>query len=167
MAESAKDRFLKHLRQEYERTERLLRAYPNEKLDFRPHERAMTAKQVAWLLVAGHGLLETAVTKGFDWSKPSPKRPEPPATVEEMAAALKQQFEALEAAIRAANDEKFEGNIQFMTGPKQVGEVNLMDFLWFILFDHVHHRGQLSTYMRIAGAKVPSIYGPSADEPWT
>jgi len=35
-----------------------------------------------------------------------------------------------------------------------------------MLLDQIHHRGQLSIYMRIAGAKVPSIYGPSADEPW-
>jgi len=35
-----------------------------------------------------------------------------------------------------------------------------------VLFDHVHHRGQLSVYMRMLDAKVPSIYGPSADEPW-
>lgn len=166
MAESAKDRFLKHLREEYERTDRVLRAYPNDKLDFKPHEKAMTAKNLAWLLVSGHGFLERAVTEGFDFSKPFPKRPEPPATVEEMAAALKQAFASLEAAIRAASDERLAGTVQFMTGPKQVGDWNLTDFLWFILFDHVHHRGQFSTYLRMAGGKVPSIYGPSADEPW-
>ena len=163
-----KQRFLKHLREEFQRTEKVLRAFPNDKLDYKPHDKAMPARALAWLLVAGHGLLETAITKGFDWSKPPQKRPEPPATVEEMVAALKQQFAALEAAIESASDEKFAtGTVQFFTGPKQVGDYNLTDFLWFILFDHVHHRGQLSTYMRAAGAKVPSIYGPSADEPWT
>ena len=167
MAESVKERFLKHLRDEYARTDKVLRAFPNDKLDFKPHEKAMPARQLAWLLVQGHGFLERAIKEGFDWSKPPSKRPEPPATVEEMAAALKQQFESLEATVKAASDEKLAGTVQFMTGPKQLGDVNLTDFLWFILFDHVHHRGQLSTYLRIAGGKVPSIYGPSADEPWT
>jgi uncharacterized damage-inducible protein DinB len=37
--------------------------------------------------------------------------------------------------------------------------------LWIALFDAVHHRGQLSTYIRPMGGKVPSIYGPSADAP--
>jgi uncharacterized damage-inducible protein DinB len=38
--------------------------------------------------------------------------------------------------------------------------------LWIELFDHIHHRGQISVYMRLAGAKLPSIYGPTADEPF-
>jgi uncharacterized damage-inducible protein DinB len=47
-----------------------------------------------------------------------------------------------------------------------MGDVRRLDFLWQILMDMVHHRGQFTVYSRIAGAKVPSIYGPSADEPW-
>jgi uncharacterized damage-inducible protein DinB len=39
-------------------------------------------------------------------------------------------------------------------------------FLWLMLMDSIHHRGQLSVYIRPAGGKVPSIYGPSGDEPW-
>jgi uncharacterized damage-inducible protein DinB len=38
-------------------------------------------------------------------------------------------------------------------------------FLWSFLFDAIHHRGQLSTYLRPMGSKVPAIYGPSADDP--
>jgi uncharacterized damage-inducible protein DinB len=47
-----------------------------------------------------------------------------------------------------------------------MGDVPKVAFLWFILHDQIHHRGQFSVYLRIAGGKVPSIYGPSADEPW-
>jgi len=42
-----------------------------------------------------------------------------------------------------------------------------VDFLWFLLCDQIHHRGQLSVYLRMADGKVPSIYGPSGDEPWS
>jgi uncharacterized damage-inducible protein DinB len=42
-------------------------------------------------------------------------------------------------------------------------EQPLGDLLWFFFFDAIHHRGQLSTYIRPMGGKVPSIYGPSAD----
>jgi uncharacterized damage-inducible protein DinB len=45
--------------------------------------------------------------------------------------------------------------------------ISLGDALWFELFDHIHHRGQLSVYVRLAGAKLPSIYGPTADAPIT
>jgi uncharacterized damage-inducible protein DinB len=45
-------------------------------------------------------------------------------------------------------------------------QVPVSDILWIMLMDSIHHRGQLSVYVRMAGGKVPSIYGPSADEPW-
>jgi uncharacterized damage-inducible protein DinB len=47
-----------------------------------------------------------------------------------------------------------------------MGELRVMDVLWFALMDQIHHRGQFSVYMRLTGAKVPSIYGPTADESW-
>jgi uncharacterized damage-inducible protein DinB len=47
-----------------------------------------------------------------------------------------------------------------------MGKLRKGDILWMFLYDQIHHRGQLSIYNRMVGAKVPSIYGPSADEPW-
>ena len=56
--------------------------------------------------------------------------------------------------------------MKFFVGPKQLGDYTRLEFCWFLLHDEIHHRGQFSIYLRMAGAKVPSIYGPSADEPW-
>jgi uncharacterized damage-inducible protein DinB len=56
--------------------------------------------------------------------------------------------------------------VQFYTGPKTLGDFKVIDFLWFMLLDCIHHRGQLSAYLRPVGGKVPAIYGPSGDEPW-
>ena len=50
-------------------------------------------------------------------------------------------------------------------GDKMIKEQPLGDFLWYMFFDAIHHRGQLSTYIRPMGGKVPSIYGPSGDDP--
>ena len=52
---------------------------------------------------------------------------------------------------------------QFYYSGKVVSEQPVGQFLWFILFDAIHHRGQLSAYLRPMGGTVPSIYGPSAD----
>jgi uncharacterized damage-inducible protein DinB len=49
-------------------------------------------------------------------------------------------------------------------GGKVAGEQPIGQFLWGFLFDAVHHRGQLTTYIRPMGGKVPAVYGPSADE---
>ena len=52
------------------------------------------------------------------------------------------------------------GKGQFFSGGKMVLEMPVGEFLWFILFDAIHHRGQLSTYIRPMGGTVPAIYGP-------
>jgi uncharacterized damage-inducible protein DinB len=57
--------------------------------------------------------------------------------------------------------------VKFVTGPKQMSDLRRLDVLWFLLNDQIHHRGQFSVYLRIAGGKVPSIYGPSGDEKWS
>jgi uncharacterized damage-inducible protein DinB len=45
--------------------------------------------------------------------------------------------------------------------------ISLGEALWFELLDHIHHRGQFSVHLRVAGARVPSIYGPMADYEWS
>ena len=52
------------------------------------------------------------------------------------------------------------------TGPKTMGEIPRKEWIWFLLHDQIHHRGQFSVYLRMVDGKVPSIYGPSGDEPW-
>jgi uncharacterized damage-inducible protein DinB len=49
---------------------------------------------------------------------------------------------------------------------RERSDMRTADVLWTGVMDTVHHRGQFSVYLRMAGGKVPSIYGPSADEPW-
>ena len=50
-------------------------------------------------------------------------------------------------------------------GGALIMEQPLGAFLWYLFFDAIHHRGQLSAYIRPMGGKVPSIYGPSGDDP--
>jgi uncharacterized damage-inducible protein DinB len=56
--------------------------------------------------------------------------------------------------------------VHFFTAPKTLGEISRLEWIWFLLHDEIHHRGQFSVYLRMADGKVPSIYGPTADEPW-
>ena len=70
------------------------------------------------------------------------------------------------ATLEKTPESRLLDKVTFFTGPKQMGEVPVGDLLWMTLMDSVHHRGKMSVYIRIAGGKVPSIYGPTADEPW-
>ncbi len=166
MSKSPKQQFLEAFEREHERTMRVLRAYPDEQSDFRPHERARRAIDVAWPLALGQErLMVKAATTGFDWSKPG-SPPAMPAKMSQVADAVEQAHRHAVEAIRGADDARLEGGtVQFFVAPKTLGDHPIMDFLWFLLFDHVHHRGQLSVYLRMVG-KVPSIYGPSGDQPW-
>lgn len=66
----------------------------------------------------------------------------------------------------AKRDDMLTGHVKFPSGPGQMADWPLPKFLWMTLCDQIHHRGQFSVYLRIAGGKVPAIHGPSADEPW-
>jgi uncharacterized damage-inducible protein DinB len=68
--------------------------------------------------------------------------------------------------VNKLSDADFDKTVKFIVAPKQMGDVRRGDLFQLMMHDMIHHRGQFSVYLRMAGAKVPSIYGPSADEPW-
>jgi len=88
------------------------------------------------------------------------------ATLQEMAAAYDNHHRALAGKLSGLDDLVWNRPAWLTRGEQ---EIVLRDsvggLLWLALFDAVHHRGQLSTYIRPMGGKVPSIYGPSADSP--
>jgi uncharacterized damage-inducible protein DinB len=161
-----KQQFLDGFRRETTTTLKVLRAYPPDKLDLQPGPRSLTARDVAWLFVMEQALGEKALTTGFDWSTPPGKPPAAPDSLDAIIKAAEDAFKRLIATVESTPDAQLGDTVKFPTGPKQMGDVPKIEFLWFLLCDQIHHRGQLSVYLRMAGGKVPSIYGPSGDEPW-
>ena len=84
----------------------------------------------------------------------------------ECVAIYEQGVARVTALLESARDEAMHELVPFMTGPRQFGDVTKLYLCTLMLNDSIHHRGQLSVYLRMSGAKVPSIYGPSRDEPW-
>jgi uncharacterized damage-inducible protein DinB len=157
--------FLATYRDEVARTKRVLAAFPAGKEDIRPDPEGPRARDAAWKLVLGQGLMVKAMG-GLDWSKPPGKQPESPANFAEIAKELDAGLERVERTLGGMDDAALEQTVQFPVGPGKFGDFRKIDFCWFLLHDHIHHRGQLSVYIRLAGGKVPSIYGPSGDERW-
>src|SRR5216117_2120036 len=79
---------------------------------------------------------------------------------------LREVVQGVRRRIKRTPDAELDKTVKFFVAPKQMGDLRKMDVLWFMLMDQVHHRGQFTIYLRMADGKVPSIYGPSADEPW-
>ena len=159
-----RDRFLDVFQRESAITLKLLEAYPRDQAELQPHERLRTARELAWVFTLEQMLAELAMRDELDVTKGS--APEAPATMAEVIEAFERSRQNLIALVTDATDAQLEGTVTFPTGPGQMGEWPKMKFLWFLLHDQIHHRGQFSVYLRLAGAPVPSIYGPSADEPW-
>ena len=158
-------RFLAAYRREHATTEKVLRAFPRDQSEFRPHERSSSARQLAWTFVVEQVLMLRVLRKeqlltggGF---------PPAPESWDEILGQFARNHAEIVRVLEAGGTALVDGTVQFFVAPKQVGDIPAEAFLWFMLHDQIHHRGQLSVYVRMAGGKVPSIYGPSADEPWS
>lgn len=153
--------FVKRWETELPAFRKVLAALPADKLDYKPHERSTSAGALAFQLAFEQGDLEDLLTKGEAVFDPTRKRPE---TLEEIIALWDQNTEKVRAALNAADESKWSAPGKFKVGDHVVWEEDVHGMLWGFLFDMVHHRGQLSTYLRPMGAKVPAIYGPSGDD---
>ncbi|HEX5757804.1 MAG TPA: DinB family protein [Thermoanaerobaculia bacterium] len=162
-----KDKFLAAYEEEHQKTMNVLRAYPSEQADLRPHPKCKTAKELAWVFVLERGLGTHVMNDAFASSAPgSSGMPPAPERWEEVLAALEKVHGEFAALLGTYSDEQFAQTVKFFTGPGQLGDWTREKLAWFLLHDQIHHRGQFSIYLRMADGKVPSIYGPSGDEPW-
>ena len=148
-------------REEHEKTRKVLHALPADQFLFKSHERSNPAQMLGWSFVLELQLMLKALRGeppmtggGF------PKPPESWQQILSMFDAAHQEvMQQLAKGIP-------KGKLRWWSGPGQIGEQEISDFCWFLLHDQIHHRGQLTVYIRMAGGKVPAVYGPSADEPW-
>ena len=159
---SEKEMFLQTWDREFQPTMKLLKAYPADKPEFKPHERSRSAKELAWTFVMEEQLIEQAIKGKIEMMgfPPAPK------TFTEVLNVYEKSHREMVEKVKNLPEAVLDKTIKFPVGPKQMGDVRCINIFWMMVMDMVHHRGQLSVYVRMAGGKVPSIYGPSADEPW-
>jgi uncharacterized damage-inducible protein DinB len=158
-----KDNYLETWDHEQKTTEKILKAFPADKSDLKPAEKSRSAKELAWVFVIEQAAMIEGVIKGqVDFRNIPPM----PNSYPEIVSKFESEYPKLVARVKAMSESDWNSSIDFPTGPGKMGKLRKRDLLWMSLHDMIHHRGQLSVYLRMAGAKVPSIYGPSADEPW-
>ena len=158
-----KEMFLKTWEREHATTVKILKQLPSDKSEFTPtKEKTKSAKGLAEMFVQELGIVDGVVKGQVDFTGQPPKF----ATYADVLTAFQSTQKAMFAKVQGMSEDDWNSKMSFPTGPKQMGEVRKADILWLMLMDSVHHRGQFSIYLRLVGAKVPSIYGPSADEPW-
>ena len=146
---------------EYQTSLKVLRAYPPDKSELKPAEKLKPARELAWMLVLNQGVLIPTLKGEL---KPG-GLPPAPKTWAEIVPAFEKQHRETRSKLEALTDEELHRTLKMPVGPGgQVDDMRVGDAMWFFLNDTIHHRGQLAVYLRIAGGKLPSIYGPTADE---
>ncbi|HWC75166.1 MAG TPA: DinB family protein [Gemmatimonadales bacterium] len=161
---SEKQKFQEAWDNESATTLKLLKAYPQDKPDLKPHPSCRTAKELAWTFVF-EGVAGSQAVQG-EMKFPPPNMPPMPSTWQGMITEVEKALKVIGDKVKKVDDAQLNTTVKFMTGPKKMSDMRRMDVLWFLLNDQIHHRGQFSVYLRMSGAKVPSIYGPSGDEKW-
>ncbi len=158
-----KEMFLSSWQGEFATTMKILKQMPADKANFKPAaEKTKTAKDLATMFIAELGIIDQVVKGKIDFSGQPPAF----ATYIDVLNAFEGAFKSMVPKVQGMSEADWNSKITAPVGPKQMGEVRRADMLWLMLMDSVHHRGQFSIYLRMVGAKVPSIYGPSGDEPW-
>jgi uncharacterized damage-inducible protein DinB len=123
---------------------------------YRPDPKSRTAQEIAWQIVCEEKMIIDALESGnAEWAPP-----EMPKSMRDVSAAYDKQSADILRRLNALPAERWNGELEFFGSKRPASPM-----AWSFLFDIVHHRGQITTYLRPMGSTVPQIYGPSGDEP--
>jgi uncharacterized damage-inducible protein DinB len=158
---------LAELDREVPRSRRVLEQVPDGKYEWKPHDRSMIFGYLADMVATIPSWIAMIVTKDDLDVAPADgptMKPEPKTTSAALLAALDQTAGAARKALQGTTDEHLQTNWQL----KARGQVVQEEVRYIMIRDTIahwaHHRGQMTVYLRLLGAKVPSVYGPSADD---
>jgi uncharacterized damage-inducible protein DinB len=159
--------FLAELESEAAKTRRVLAEVPEGKRDWKPHDRSMAFGYLTDLVANILSWAGLAIT--LDELDIAPKsgpsyRPEPLNTSAEAVAALDKAVAQAREALRKTNDAHLATPWRLLAGGTVVMEQPRHEVIRDTFLHSAHHRGQMTVYYRLLGVKVPSVYGPSADD---
>ena len=147
-------------------TRKLLSRVPAEKFSWKPHAKSMSLGQLAGH-IAGmpHWIAGSLLPGEFDLATGGDGTAKEPASAEALMKTFEESAAAAKVAMAQLDDARAMGSWTLRHGAKVIMEMPRIAFVRTILLNHlIHHRGQLSVYLRLLDVPVPSIYGPSADE---
>ena len=155
------------LEAESKKTRQVLERIPADRADWRPHEKSMSLGSLAGHVASLPGFGDAIIARpSLDMGTehfPDHKFTTAEAAVEHAAGAAAE----LRSVLSTSSDEDLLAEFQLKYNGQVVGAGPRVLLYRTMFFNHlIHHRGQLSVYLRLLDVPVPGIYGPSADEPW-
>jgi uncharacterized damage-inducible protein DinB len=154
---------LQELEQEAQTTRRVLERVPGDRLGWKPHDKSWSLGQLALHVATVPGAI-AEIARQSPFSLPDFTQPSATSHAE-LISALEQSVAKAREILRGMDDAALANTWRAVDGNREVMALPVGALLRSIMLNHwYHHRGQLSVYLRQVGARVPSIYGPSADE---
>jgi len=146
-------------------TRKVLERIPADKFDYKPHDKSMTMGQLASHVAEMHGwTVQTVNDDGIDFATMDYK-PFVPTSTEDLVQHFEKNYNSAIEALKNAPDEIWHEPWTLKNGETTYFTLPKIAVMRTLVLNHiVHHRGQLSVYLRLNDIPVPSIYGPSADE---
>ncbi len=145
-------------------TRRFLERMPEDRLTWKPHEKSMSAGQLALHLATVPGAVIRFVQADSGQAPDFTQIPQP-ATRAEVLRTLDESIAAVRAQLPNLNDTAMNKTFRVMAGEQEIMAQPRHQFIRDILLSHWYqHRGQFSVYLRLLGIPVPACWGPSADE---
>ena len=149
---------LPSLNAEHPVTKRVIAAIPSDKVDYRPDEIVKSAIDLAWHIVTAEVRFMNAVSAGAFDLTPLP-RPGDMRTADNVNLWYEEKFDDAFQRLKTASGDQLIKAVDF----RGIFQFPAVVYVQLGLNHSIHHRGQLSMYLRPMGAKVPSIYGESFD----
>ncbi len=149
------------IKDELPRFERALYAIPETNVDYRPDPKSKTALELAMVLVSEAATLKLILETG-DIDFAATEKPAAGSPVE-LAKSFAEYFKESAVIAEKMSDDEWDVEARMHMAGANEWKAPKGKMVFSFVLDLIHHRGQLSTYFRAMGGKVPSIYGPSAD----
>lgn len=159
--------FLNELDREVERSRKALEQVPEGKYDWKPHERSMAFGYLANMVATIPMWLTMQITREeldvapAEGSQMKQTRKE---TSDELVKGLDEAAAGARTALEKATEEHLMTNWRLLARGQVVAQAPRYLMMQDTINHWAHHRGQMTVYLRLMGAKVPAIYGPSADD---
>ena len=159
------DSILSDFQDELKLTRTVLEAVPEDKFDFKPHEKSWSLAQLAGHVAEGPMFCASMLEPELDFAKGTGDwTPFVPKTKAELLSKLDEVGGQVAVMFDGKDDAFFKETWTMRAGPKVVWEAKRADAMRSMAIHHtIHHRGQLEVYLRLVDAPVPPIYGPTAD----
>jgi uncharacterized damage-inducible protein DinB len=153
------------LRQEAATTRRMLERVPDDKFGWKPHEKSMTLGKLAAHIAQLPTLIAPALTQDELDFNAGGSKPFKPSNVAELLEEFDRNVSAAAEFLQSQPDERMNDKWRLRSGDTVLFEMPRAAVVRTMTLNHiVHHRGQLSVYLRLLDVPLPSIYGPTADE---